>query len=172
MNADYEYTTIPKLIRDALGGEVDISEEYNGHFGIHGNNFDVDVMRIFNADVFVALQVKIKVNVNGKRKTFTCADYFAPSLGPNPEGFADAYKRLLVKLKPHQAAIDAHTEQLDQQAGVKAQRERYADSGPDLVAACYEAYNWMFDPLPDEPLKAMLKVLKDAISKTNLEDEE
>ena len=36
---------------------------------------------------------------------------------------------------------EAHTAELEAQARVKTQRERYADAGEELVAACEAAFN-------------------------------
>ena len=152
MSADYQYTTIPALIRDALGDDVEI-REYGLGFAILGNP-TVEVKPMFHR-VFGYLRdpewkskpYAISLSIDGYKKR---VGLHAKHLTANRrvtitdgkldlDVFRAKYAEVMEAWKPHEAAIEARTAELEAEAQVKAQEQRYIDAGPDLV----EALEWV-----------------------------
>ena len=131
MSADYTYSNIEALIRDALGDDVDDKVKIK------------PVETKFNAwqrgpATILGIQLLIEDYVDrfgfeGKRTVFRRVMLKDGKL--DLDKFRAKYQEVIEAWKPHEAAIDARTAELEAQARIKAQRELYADAGEELVAA-------------------------------------
>lgn len=173
----YTYTTIPDLIRAALGDEVTIEQNYNRDILIER---EVKVKEVLEGSNFYTL-------TRGTGRTVLGVELKIEAYPPGTGGLRKVFRRIMLKdgkfdldkfrakyhevieaWKPHQEAIDARRAKLDEQAEIKAQRERYADAGPELVAALeFMKSNWN-SPFDATRAEARQKA-QDAITKTKAE---
>jgi len=165
-------STIPDLIRAALGDEVEI--EGKGHRCTVDGLVRVNRLSTSYSPAFGFHETGVELRISGYAslgsKTHSVFRRVMLKDGQlDLDKFRAKYQEVIEAWKPHQEAIDARKEQLNTKAEVKAQRERYADAGPELVTACKEAISWILSPNLDRARKSesdMIWVLKVAIAKT------
>lgn len=173
MNYMHTYTTIPDLIRAALGDEVEthrdgFSTTINNHVVVKEvkEQFSWVTHGSYKGRKVETLGIELEINAYGVDRVFRRVMLKDGKL--DLDRFRAKYQEVLEAWKPHQAAIDAHTTELAARADIKAQCERYADAGPELVAALeFMEINWN-SPFDATRAEARKKA-QTAIAKTKAE---